>query len=153
MKINMKKEILLIDMDDVLVDFTTAKLKAIENVPIIGIPWCQYKFFENLEPMKDAVESVEKLMKYYDICILTRPSVKNPLSYTEKRVWVEKYFGFEMCKNLILCYDKTMVRGNYLIDDNIHKGRFEPSWKHIHFGQKDLSDWKTTTKYFLDKIV
>lgn len=44
-------------------------------------------------------------------------------------------------------------KSDYLIDDNIHEGRFEPSWKHIHFGQKDFSDWKTTTKYFLDKIV
>jgi 5'(3')-deoxyribonucleotidase len=146
------KEILLIDMDDVLADFTTAKLKAIENVPIIGIPWCQYKFFENLEPMKDAIESVKILSEHYDICILTRPSVMNPLSYTEKRVWVEKYFGYNMCVNLILCYDKTMVQGDYLIDDNLHVGRFNPSWKHIHFGQNNFLDWLMVTDFLMNKI-
>lgn len=84
--IKMSKEIILIDMDDVLADFTTAKLIAIEKVPSIQIPWCQYKFFENLEPMKDAIESVNILTQYYDVCFLTRPSTKNPLCYTEKRV-------------------------------------------------------------------
>lgn len=68
------------------------------------------------------------------------------MSYTEKRAWIEKYFGFDACYNLILSYDKTMIMGNYLIDDNIHKytgdrqGRFVPTWKLLQFGSEQYPD-------------
>jgi len=146
------KPILLIDQDDVIADFLGASNAAKEKNPGIQYPQATYKFFENLEPIPGAIESINKLKEFYDVCILTRPSVINPLCYTEKRVWIEEYLGFDMCKNLILCYDKTMVCGDYLIDDNAHKGRFEPTWKHIHFGQGEFKNWEMVTNYLLKQI-
>ena len=96
----MNKPILLIDQDDVIADFTGAAIDAIRKTPGIQFPQSQYKFFENLDPMPGAVESINKLQEFYDVCILTRPSVRNPLCYTEKRLWVEKYLGFDEAINL-----------------------------------------------------
>jgi len=145
------KKILLVDQDDVLADFVGAFWLSIKNNPSIKFPQSQYKFFENLEPIKDAIESINILKEYYDVCILTKPSIYNPLCYTEKRVWIEKYLGFEMCRNLMLCCDKTMVMGDYLVDDVIHTGRFKPTWEHIRFGHGEFKDWKAITDYLIKK--
>lgn len=148
---NTTKKILLVDQDDVLADFMGAFWHDLRTNPAIKFPQSQYKFFENLEPIKDSIESIKILQEYYDIYILTRPSVRNPLCYTEKRVWIEKYLGFNMCKNLMIVYDKTMVKGDYLIDDVIHSGVFKPEWKHIHFGSGEFKNWKLITEYLINK--
>lgn len=126
-------------MDNTICDFKTAYLKAIEKNPGIQFPQSQYGFFTNLEPIEGAINAVNYLRKYYDVYILTRPSVMNPLCYTEKRIWIEKYFGLEFCDRLILCCNKSLLKGNYLIDDNIHVG-FEG--EHIHFGQDKFDTWQ-----------
>lgn len=38
-------------------------------------------------------------------------------SYTEKAQWIQKYFGTEGLKRLILFGNKSLVKGDYLIDD------------------------------------
>ena len=52
----------------------------------------------------------------FDMWFLTAPSIKNPMSYAEKRVWIEtNSFPPE---RLIICPDKSLLKGDYLIDDN-----------------------------------
>lgn len=143
------RKVVYIDMDDTLCDFKGSVLRHIRDTDGIRWPQCQYKFFENLEPLEGAIDAVNKLKEKYTVFILTKPSVLNPLSYTEKRVWVEKYLGFEMCKFLILCPDKTIARGDYLIDDIVQDGNFIPEWEHIHFGTNDFPNWETVLKYLL----
>lgn len=145
------KPLLLVDQDDVLADFLGSFWNALRINPGIKFPQSQYKFFENLKPIEDAIESIHILQEYYDVCILTRPSVHNPLCYTEKRVWIENHLGFDICVNLILCYDKTMVMGDYLVDDVVHSGRYKPVWKHIHFGQGKFRTWKMVTEYLINE--
>lgn len=144
------KKILLIDQDDVMADFLASSSYLKKINPLIQFPQSQYKFFENLEPIEGAIESINFLKQYFDVCILTRPSVRNPLCYTEKRVWVEKHLGYDICNNLILACDKTMVMGDYLIDDVIHSGRFNPTWEHIHFGSEKFPDWNSVVEYLIE---
>ena len=141
------KKILLIDMDKTIANFDKAATESLKKTPGIQFPQCQYKFFENLEPMSGAIGAVQWLSKYYDVVFLTRNSEKNLLSYTEKAVWIQKYFGENCVKNLIICYDKTMVKGDYLIDDNIQEGRYEPEWEHIHFGTEEWH-WASIVEFF-----
>jgi 5'(3')-deoxyribonucleotidase len=68
----------------------------------------------------------------------------NPLSYTEKRVWVEKYLGLEACKKMFLAPRKDLLIGDYLIDDVIHKGF---RGEQIHFGSEKFPNWKTILLY------
>ncbi len=87
--------IIYIDMDDVLCDFSSAKKRALEVFPSIKYPQSQYGFFEKLTPLEGAIDAINTLIdsSRYDPYILTAPSTRNPLCYTEKRVWVENTFG------------------------------------------------------------
>jgi 5'-nucleotidase len=56
----------------------------------------------------------------YDYCVL------------EKYQWVEQHFGPEFVDRIILTRDKTLIRGNLLIDDKPQIiGIEKPTWEHI----------------------
>jgi len=133
-----------IDMDDTLCQFTKSKNEHLERNPDNKYPWCQLDFFRNLEEVQSGVETIKLLAKEgYDVWILTRPSIRNPLSYMEKRIWVEEHLGFDWCDKLILCPNKSLLIGDILIDDKI--------WENfkgiqLHFGSESCSDWETAYK-------
>lgn len=140
----MKKRI-YVDMDNVLCDFSKAYLA--KKSEEYFYPQAHFGFFKNLEPIENAIKSFRILEKYYDVWILTSPSIYNPLSYSEKREWVEQHLGFDTCRKLILSPDKSLFKGEYLIDDNIHDG-FEG--EHLHFGKgNQYPDWDSIIFYLL----
>lgn len=114
---NKRKPIVYVDMNDTICNFLGAVVKARKINPDIKYPWCQLDFFRKLEPIEGAIEGLKKLSEYYDVWILTRPSIKNPLSYMEKRLWIDDHLGYDWCEKLILCPDKTLMIGDLLIDD------------------------------------
>jgi 5'(3')-deoxyribonucleotidase len=138
--------IVYIDMDDVLSDYTTAFNNAVEETPGIAFPQSQYGFYANLAPITEAIESVNILInsEKFDPYILTAPSTRNPFSYTEKRVWVERYFGIEFTEKLIISPNKGLLKGDILIDDLI-SGRGQESFegKIMQFGSVSYPGWKT----------
>jgi hypothetical protein len=141
--------VVYVDMDDTIFNYKKAYWASLQINPGNKWPQSQYKFFEDLEPIPGAIDGVNTLKTKYKVFILTRPSVLNPLSYTEKRVSIEKHLGFDMCNNLLLCPDKTIARGNYLIDDVIQNGHFIPEWEHIHFGTEKFPDWNSVLNYLM----
>ena len=120
------KDNLYIDMDDTMCNFIKSYRIGLYKEPGIIYPQSHIKFFENLEPIDGAIEAWWKLKTKYNVFGLSRPSVYNPLSYTEKRLWFEKHLGFEECNRLILSCDKTLLRGRYLIDDASQSGLLIP---------------------------
>lgn len=143
------KDICYFDMDDTMCNFIKAYRTFILKDPRIIYPQSLPNFFENLEPIDGAIEAYHKLKEKYNVKILTRPSVHNPLCYTGKRIWVEKYLGFDECRNLILACDKTLLRGSYLIDDCEQTGLFKPEWEHIRYGSAKFLTWDEILKYLL----
>ena len=148
-----KKIRVFVDMDGVLCDFDNAHKEAIEKNPNIRYPQSQYGFFANLKPIPRAIEYYKLIrdVNNYDMRILTSPSVLNPMSYTEKRVWVEKYLGIEEAKKMILAPDKSLLIGDFLIDDyNYHKEskQHEFQGELIWFGSKEFEDWVAVGNYF-----
>ncbi|MEH6628938.1 MAG: hypothetical protein V7739_21060 [Motiliproteus sp.] len=139
-----------IDMDDTLCNFQSAYRQHIAENPAIRFPQSQYGFFTALTPLDGAVEAVEWLRQSpgFDPYILSAPSVKNPLCYTEKRVWVEKHFGLKFCDRLILCAHKNLLAGDYLIDDYA-KGKGQDRFKGelIHFASERFPDWNAVINY------
>jgi 5'-nucleotidase len=99
------KERIYVDMDDTLCDFTGAHKAALARVPSQKFPQAQMDFFRKLEPLDGAIEAMNTLSEFYEVWILSRPSYLNPLCYTE---W---------CEKLILCSDKSLLIGEWLIDD------------------------------------
>lgn len=131
-------------MDGVLCDFYKAKEEALNRNPYNKFPQCEYGFFMNLEPIEGAILAVKWLMasKDFEVYVLTAPSLPNPMCYTEKRVWIEKHFGMELVKNMIISAHKHLCKGDILIDDNLSgagQNKFEGEL--IHFGSEEYPNW------------
>lgn len=137
----------MVDLDGVMADYYGAFKR--DHKSDLPYPQSKIGFFSNLKPIEGALESFEKLSTKYDMWILSAPSYMNPSSYSEKRIWVEKYLGLEMCKKLILSYDKSMVLGDYLIDDTKTKKQLEFTGEFIHFGSEKYPNWDAVLKYLL----
>jgi len=150
--------IIYIDMDDTVCNFMKAvkerrEFKSLQPLEF-KFPQSKVGFFENLEAIPGAIESVNFLreMDDVDVYILTAPSVRNPHCYTEKRIWIEKHFDLEFCKKLIICANKGLLKGDFLIDDYISgKGQENFEGKLIHFGSEKFPDWKSVIKFMNTK--
>lgn len=146
------KKIVYIDMDDTLADFMGAYEIARERNPAMMFPQAEYGFFANLEPLEDAVESVQRLLdsEHLSPYILTAPSTINPLCYTEKRIWVEQYLGMEMVERLIISPDKSLLKGDYLVDD-IPEGKGQESFEGelLQFASTTYPDWQSVMSYLM----
>jgi 5'-nucleotidase len=139
-------KIVYIDMDDTLCDYRGAHQQALIANPAMSFPQAEFGFFAGLNPIIGAIEGVKKLMdsSIYKPYILTAPSIKNPLSYTEKRIWIESHLGMEVVERLIISPDKSLLRGDYLIDD-IKEGKGQDGFEGIliHFGSEECPDWES----------
>lgn len=135
-------------MDGVLCDYYTAYMDQLSETN--PFPQSRIDFFRNLDPITGSIKAYNTLCKYYDVWILTRPSVKNPLCYTEKRIWVENHLGEEACEKLIICTDKSLLKGDYLIDDMPRDNvgnvlNFEGEF--IHFNTEKFPNWFSVLEY------
>lgn len=148
------KQIIYIDMDGVLCNFNDARDKALLKNPDNKYPQSEYNFFRKLKPIKRSKDIVKWLINSprYDVYILTTPSIKNPMSYTEKAMWVKKHYGEEMLNKLIISPNKGLNKGDYLIDDNLSGGGQETfKGKLIHFGSEEFTDWHDVLVYLNKK--
>jgi len=144
------KEIVLVDMDNVLVNFQSGidqiseetKLKyegRLDEVP--GI-------FKLMKPMDDAIETYYWLSNNFDTYILSTAPWENPSAWSDKLNWVKQYLNEKAYKRLILSHHKNLVTGDYLIDDRTARGVDKFQGTHIHFGTEDFKDWKAVRKWF-----
>ena len=113
-------------MDDTLCQLSN-ELTKVRSERGIEFPHAIPEFWLDLPPITNAITSVNKLKADpdFDVYVLTAPSLRNPRSYMEKRLWIEKHFGYEFCEKLIICSNKGLLRGDYLIDDNIRYENFK----------------------------
>ena len=138
---NLKKKIVYIDMDGVLVDFG----KAIEDW-FISHPHLEERYktfpdhiqglFRIAPPMKGAIEAVKKLHESgkYELMIATSAPWGNPQSNSDKRFWIEDYFGDMFHKKMFITHRKDLLMGDYLIDDRVKNGAGEFSGELLQFG-------------------
>lgn len=144
-----KSKTIYIDMDGVLCNYGKNYKRYKSEKPEIVYPQSQYGFFLELEPLPGALEAFIKLSNMHDVWILTAPSVENPMSYSEKNYWVRKYLGSEFTKKLIMSPDKSLLKGDYLIDDNEWtnwQGDFEGEL--LLIGGDKFPDLMSTVSYF-----
>ncbi len=150
--------IVYIDMDDVLCLFTKAFYEKKLEEPWIEYPQSQEGFFESLEPLDGAIEALTFLMNspHFEPYILTAPSVKNPLCYTGKRLWIGEHAGDYYVERLIITPFKNLNKGDFLIDDNnCGKGQDLFEGELLHFGCGDFKSWTDVIAYlnsFIESI-
>jgi len=81
-------------------------------------------FFRDLDVMKDSQSVVQALSERYEIFITTA-AMEYPSSFTAKYEWLKEHFPFLSEMNFVFCGEKSIIRADYLIDDNVrHFRRF-----------------------------
>ncbi|MDP2907241.1 MAG: 5'-3'-deoxyribonucleotidase [Nanoarchaeota archaeon] len=114
-------------------------------------------FCKSLKPIPGSLESVlEMKQEGHDVFICTSPLTYYENCVLEKYQWTEQHLGNEWAKKVILTRDKTLVKGDFLIDDRPEIiGIVTPVWEHIVFDKpynrdvtnkkrlKSLKDWKS----------
>jgi len=93
-------------------------------------------FYERLKPIPGAKAALKGALKAgHDVRIVSSPYVSNPTCASDKLNWLVKHYGSHWASRLVLTNDKTIVRGDVLIDDKpVITGSMEPEWEHIVFG-------------------
>ncbi len=152
-----------VDMDGVLVNLEAEVLKVYPDLHEINDEKLKSEMFEHIivrdtprafyvaKPIKGAEAAYQWLAKHFDTYLLSTPMWQHPRSFTDKRLWVEKWLGQAAEKRLILSHNKGLVKGAYLIDDRIKHGVDEFEGEHIHFGQPGFTDWTQVIEYLKNK--
>jgi 5'(3')-deoxyribonucleotidase len=74
-------------------------------------------FFEVLDVMPDAQRVLARLQTRYDVFIATA-AMEVPTSFNAKFKWLGNHFPFISPSRIVFCGDKSILHGDYLIDDN-----------------------------------
>lgn len=82
-------------------------------------------FFANLKMIEGSRAALELLAEHAEIYIVSA-ATEYPSSLREKYDWLGENFPFIDWRHIVLCGDKSIIRAEYMIDDNIyHLRRFE----------------------------
>jgi 5'(3')-deoxyribonucleotidase len=76
-------------------------------------------FFANLKTIEGSRRAIELLAQYCRIYIVSA-ATEYPNSLCEKFDWLAANFPFIHWRQIVLCGDKSIIRAEYMIDDNIH---------------------------------
>lgn len=134
---------ILIDMDDVLEELTEPWCNALNESfgtsvkPTDITEWDMKKFFptlssdqiysplhkesfwETVRARYDAIIYLPKLMSDGHELYVVTSSNKDTIKYKYEHI-IQKYFPYIKWSNMIICKNKQMVMGDYLVDDGIH---------------------------------
>ena len=160
----MNKKIVYLDMDGVIVDFGKAVTDWFDKHPHLvdrykGFPDHIQGLFRIAKPIDGAIDAIHKLHDSgkYDLFIATSAPWGNPQSLTDKRFWLEDYFGDLFHKKLFTTHRKDLLIGDYLIDDRLKNGAGDFKGKLLRFGHdwendnkpNDFPTWKSILDYLL----
>jgi len=156
--------VVLLDMDGVLVDWDRGFARAWGGRSKIGrddyamercVPealgeaakavFHAERFFAELPPMPGAVAAVKEMAsRGYHVLFCTSPVLTSSSCPSEKFEWVRRHFGPGWVSRIVLTSDKTVVRGDILIDDKPKiVGCQTPAWRQLLFDapyNRHLSD-------------
>lgn len=129
-----------IDMDEVIADFNSKMIPSfntrfnaqISLADLDGLTIQQLRpdikdqieemigevdFFANLDVMPDSQRVIKKLAETHEIFITTA-AMEFPRSFNAKFEWMGQNFPFISPMNIVFCGNKSILKADYLIDDN-----------------------------------
>jgi 5'-nucleotidase len=94
-------------------------------------------FFRSLPIIEGAKEALKDMVdKKYEVFLVTSPLQRYENCVKEKYDWVKENLGPEWTNRIVMTRDKTIVRGDVLIDDKPNITGLDPApWRHILFNQ------------------
>lgn len=97
-------------------------------------------FILSLPPIEGGLQALQDMLSLgIDVRICTSPLAHYSgyeHCFLEKYEWVERYLGSEWIERVILTRDKTLTKGEFLIDDKPEiSGVCKPEWEHVVFDQ------------------
>jgi 5'-nucleotidase len=92
---------------------------------------CAKDFFRSMEAMEGAAEAFSELRRVgFSVWVCTSPWVDSEYSIGDKDAWCKKHLDEKT--HLITTQDKTMIRGDVLIDDKpTISGLMRPKWTQV----------------------
>jgi len=93
-------------------------------------------FFANLPPMDGGLSALSEMRDAgLNVLLCTAPVLTSAYCVAEKFEWVQRHLGSEWLPRVVLTTDKTIVKGDVLIDDKPRITGFqaEPEWQQIIF--------------------
>ena len=155
--------VILVDMDDTVADFTGRALGLLaerhpdiaqpdpantsfplaldfapEHKPLLEALYKEPDFFRGMKPIDGAVAALHQMVDAgYDVRLCSSPLGSSPRCLMEKAEWVMEHLGRAWIDRLVLTRDKTLVRGELLIDDapKAKGSALTPTWEHVYFGR------------------
>jgi 5'(3')-deoxyribonucleotidase len=117
-------------------------------------------FFRRLPVMKDAVEILEKMNKEYEVFIVSA-ATEFPNSLKDKLEWLMEHFPFLSWRQLVLCGDKRLISGDYMIDDHVKNLQHFNGKKYLFTsahnlditGYPRINNWQEAGEIFLQSEV
>ena len=94
-------------------------------------------FYSRLQPIPGAQSALKAAVRAgHDVRIVTSPWASNPTCASDKLNGIIKHYGSHWASRVVITSDKTVVCGDFLIDDKPEiKGSMEPEWTQILFDQ------------------
>lgn len=94
-------------------------------------------FYVDLQPLPGAGRALNEMVAAgFNVVICTSPTTTNATCASDKLNWMNEHIGQGWADRTIITKDKTLVRGDILIDDkpDIH-GSMVPTWEQVLFTQ------------------
>jgi 5'-nucleotidase len=83
-------------------------------------------------------EALASMVEFgHEVMLCTSPWLDNPTCIKGKFEWVDQHLGPEWVDKVVITKDKTVVNGDWLVDDkpSITGYQQQPAWTHILFDQ------------------
>ncbi|GMA60423.1 5'-3'-deoxyribonucleotidase [Alicyclobacillus fastidiosus] len=113
-------------------------------------------FFRDLKVIEGSQDVIRELSEHFEVFITTA-AMEVPTSFTAKYEWLKQHFPFLSDMNFVFCGDKSIIRADYLIDDNVRhfkrfcgQGLLFTAPHNIHeTGYTRVNNWKEVRDYFM----
>ena len=121
-----KKHSLSVRRDDIDVWDIASRFPTLTEEEVFA-PLYREDFWETVKPVDGAVKYIRRIIEDgHDVYIVT---ASHPETFGIKyRYIIKRYFPFINSKMVVSAYDKSIIRGDILIDDGPHN--FE-NWRHV----------------------
>ena len=115
-------------------------------------------FFAVLDVMPDAQRVLGRLQQHYEVFIASA-AMEVPTSFNAKYRWLARHFPSIPATHIVFCGDKSILRADYLIDDNPRQLRrfvgegilYDAPHNIAVKGFRRVCNWLEIEEFFLDK--